>query len=398
MKRRRPLERWLWSVPALALVAGIAWAIWPKPIDVETVRAERGPVAATVRGEGRTRVKQLYVVASPVDGELERLSLQAGDAVDPTTPIAKIWPVASRPLDPRSRADALAAARIARAAVDRAEATEKEAEVALEHAESERARDEKLVAKSAIAASELEHQGHETQIRQGALDAARAATLEARAQLARAHAVLAADKPRGTEPAAIVTAPASGRILRVLRESAGPVSAGTPLLEIGDVGQLEVRADLLSSDAAQVRIGAKAMISGWGGKPITARVRKIEPAAFTKVSALGLEEQRVHVVLDLAEAPPSELGHDYRVDAAVVVWESHDVVRVPSTALFRDGDRWAVFVADAGRARRIPVELGPSDGTWTAVLKGLAEGAVVIAQPADSIQTDTRVAPRARAR
>jgi HlyD family secretion protein len=397
MKKRRHLKRWLWSIPAFAVVAGIVWALWPKPIEVETIRAERGPLAASVSGEGRTRVKQLYVVASPVDGELERISLQPGDPVDPATPLARIWPVASRPLDPRSRADALAAAEIARAAVTRAEATEKEAAVALEHAESERVRDEKLVEKGAIAAAEFEHQGHETQIRQRALEAARAATREARASLARATAVLAADKPRGPAPAAVVNPPVSGRILRVLRESAGPVAAGTPLVEIGDVAQLEVRADLLSSDAAQVRVGATARITGWGGKPIAARVRKIEPAAFTKVSALGLEEQRVHVMLDLTEPPPRELGHDFRVDAAIVVWESNDVVRIPSTALFRDSDRWSVFVVKDGRARSVPVEIGASDGTWTAILNGLQESATVIAQPSDTIRDGTRVAPRARA-
>ena len=146
MKKRRHIKRWLWLIPAFTVAGGIVWVLWPKPIEVETVRAERGPLAATVSGEGRTRVKQLYVVASPVDGELERISLQAGDPVDPTTPLAKIWPIASRPLDSRSRADALGAAEIARAAVTRAEATEKEAAVAVEHAESERGRVEQLVA------------------------------------------------------------------------------------------------------------------------------------------------------------------------------------------------------------------------------------------------------------
>jgi HlyD family secretion protein len=245
-----------------------------------------------------------------------------------------------------------------------------------------------------MAVIENEHQGHETDIRRGALEAARAATREARARLGGALAALAADGPRAAAPTTVVTAPVSGRILRVIRESSGPVPAGTPLFEIGDVTHLEVVAELLSSDAARVRAGATARITGWGGKLLAARVRKVEPAAFTKVSALGLEEQRVHVVLDLAEPPPPELGHDYRVDVAIVVWEGTNVLRAPATALFRDGDQWAIFAVDHGRAREVPVEIGASDGTWTVITSGLVEGAMVIAQPTDAIQDGTRVAPR----
>jgi HlyD family secretion protein len=397
MKKRRQLKRWLWLGAAAAVIAGFAWALWPKPMEVETTRAERGPLTATVSSiDGRTRVKQVYMVSSPVDGELERIALQTGDPVDPATPIGRIWPVASRPLDPRARADALAAADIARAEVARARATEQEASVALEHAESDRIRDDKLLTSGAIPAAEAEHQRHQTEIRRRALEAARAATDEARAQLSRALAALGAGQPRGPTPASIVNAPIAGRVLRVIRESAGPVAIGTPLVEVGDVTQLEIYADLLSSDAARVRVGASARVTGWGGQPLTARVRKIEPAAFTKVSALGLEEQRVHVVLDLAAPPPPELGHDYRVDVAITAWQGKDVVRVPATALFRDGDQWAVFVVRDGRAHATPVEIGASDGTSTAVTRGLDAGVTVIAQPSDTISDGSRVAPGAR--
>jgi HlyD family secretion protein len=281
--------------------------------------------------------------------------------------------------------------------VTQAEATEQEAVVAVTHVESDLVRDEKLAASGAIPAAEAEHQKHEVQIRRRALEAARAGTRQARAQLARAVALLGPGRPRGQVPAAVATSPVSGRVLRILRESAGPVAAGTPLVQIGDIAQLEVRADLLSSDAARVRVGVAAKVTGWGGRSIAARVRTIEPAAFTKVSALGLEEQRVSVVLDLPESPPPELGHDYRVDVAIVVWEGKDVIRVPATALFRSGDRWAVFVVRDGRARGVLVEIGASDGTWTAVTGGLAEGATVIAQPSDTIEDGTRVASRPRA-
>lgn len=397
MKQRNHLTRWLWLAAVLALTAGIVWALWPKPIEVESVRVDRGPLAATAASiDGHTRVKQLFVVASPVDGELERIVLQPGDVVSPTSVVAQIWPVASRPLDPRSRSDALAAIEIARAEVARAEATEREAEVGLQHADSDRVRDDKLVASGAIPASEAEHQGHQTEMRRQALEAARAASREARAQLARANAALSPDRPRGAEPASIVRAPAAGRVLRIVRESAGPVAAGAPLVELGDPTQLEIVADLLSSDAAQVHPGAAANVTGWGGKALAARVRKVEPAAFTKVSALGLEEQRVHVILDLAEAPPPELGHAYRVDVAITVWEGSDVVRVPATALFRDGDAWAVFVIRDGRARSANVEIGASDGTFTVITRGLAAGEIVVAQPSDLIRDGTRVAPRER--
>jgi HlyD family secretion protein len=180
-----------------------------------------------------------------------------------------------------------------------------------------------------------------------------------------------------------------------VRESAGPVAAGTPLLEVGDVTRLEVDADLLSSDAAEVRPDAAATVTGWGGPAtLRARVRRIDPAAFTKVSALGLEEQRVHVMLDLIEPPPPGLGHDYRVDVSIAVWEGQNVLRVPSTALFRAGDRWAVFRVTDSRAHRVLVELGPTDGTSTVVTAGLEDGDAVITQPSDTIEDRTRVRRR----
>jgi HlyD family secretion protein len=244
-----------------------------------------------------------------------------------------------------------------------------------------------------VGTSVEEHGGHEAEIRRRAAEAAAAGAREARAELSRALAVLAPEWAGGQ--AISVRAPAAGQVLRVLRRSAGPVAAGTPLLEVGDVASLEVDADLLSSDAAAVRPGAVATITGWGGpQAIAARVRRIDPAAFTKVSALGLEEQRVPVVLDLAGPPPPGLGHDYRVDVSVVIWEGRGVLRVPSTALFRVDGRWAVFVVGDGRARRTFVETGPTDGTWTVATAGLREGETVVTQPSDAIQEGTRLSLR----
>lgn len=391
MRQSHLLRRLVWTAFVAAVTFAVVWALRPRPIPVETVAVTRGPLTATVIGEGRTRVKDLFVVSAPVDGQLERIALQAGDVVNAGDVIARIRPIDPRPLDARSRAEARAAVEVARAAVERAQATEEESRVAVEHADSELARSQKLAQTGAVARAELEHAGHESGIRHHAQEAAHAAVREARAQLIRANAAVAPATAAGDAPVSI-TAPSSGRVLRVLRESAGPVAAGAPLLEIGDVSSLEIRADLLSSDATPVRVGAEATVTSWGGrKPLAARVRKIEPAAFTKISALGLEEQRVHVVLDFVDPPPPGVGHDYRVDLAIVTWSGSDVLRVPARSLFRVGDRWAAFAIRDGRARQALVELGETDGTLTVVNRGLAAGDVVIAQPTDTIVDGIRV-------
>jgi HlyD family secretion protein len=392
MRRRHLLRRLVWTAFVAAATFAVVWALRPRAITVETVAVTRGALTATVIGEGRTRVKDLFVVSAPVDGQLERISLQAGDLVTAGAVIARIRPIDPRPLDGRSRAEARATVEVARAAIARAEASEQEASVAVDHADSELARSQKLAQTGAVPRAELEHAGHESGIRHHAQEAAQAAVREARAELVRANAAVApATTAPGDAPVAI-TAPSSGRILRILRESAGPVAAGTPLLEIGDVTSLEIRADLLSSDATPVREGAAATVTSWGGpRPLAARVRRIEPAAFTKISALGLEEQRVHVVLDFVDSPPPGLGHDYRIDLAIVTWSGTDVLRLPARSLFRVGDRWAAFVIRDGRARQALVELGETDGTLTVITRGLAAGDVVIAQPTDAIVDGTRV-------
>jgi HlyD family secretion protein len=391
MTEKKHRRRKLWIAVGVVGLGAIAWALRSPPVAVTTAIANRGTLVATANAEGRTRVKELYVVSASVDGELQRVIVHPGDTIAADATVAEILPGASRPLDPRTRAEAGAAVSAAEASVAKADAAALEAKAALAHAQSELGTTRQLAEKGAAPRMDLEHRGHEAEIRLRAAEGAAAAARSARAELARARAVLA---PASVKPGQItpVQSPVAGRILRVVRESAGPVHAGTPILEVGDVASLEVHADLLSSDAAKVRPGAAATITGWGGpQPIRAEVRRIDPAAFTKVSALGLEEQRVHVVLDLAEAPPQGLGHDYRVDAAVVIWEGKDVLRVPSTALFRTGDRWTVFVVRDGRARRTIVEAGATDGTWTVVTGDIKEGDAVIVQPSDAISDGTRV-------
>lgn len=379
---------------SLALVATVAvvWALRPKPVAVEIATATRGPLAATVTAEGRSRVKDLYVLTAPVDGNLERITVEAGDSVPRGTIVARIVPLTPRPLDARSRAEAVAAASAARAGVAAAEATQKEAEAALTHAQSELATARTLVAQRAAATNSLEHAEHQAEIRRQAMEAARAATQAARSELARAQALVAPAPARSAGPAAVVRSPVAGRLLRLVREDAGPVVAGAPLLEIGNISTLEFVADLLTTDAMMARAGAAATIRDWGGsRQIAARVRRIEPGAFTKVSALGLEEQRVRVVLDPAESPPTGLGNDFHVSVSIVVWNGANVLAIPSTALFRAGEHWAVFAIRDGRARLTQVTPGPSDGVRTVIEEGLSEGEEVIVQPSDLIRDGTRV-------
>jgi HlyD family secretion protein len=364
---------------------------------VETSLVRRGPLAATVTAEGRSRVKNLYVVTAPVSGDLERVVVEPGDSVSPRTTIARMWPLAPSPLDVRSRAMAVAVVAAARAAVARTEANEKEAAGALAHAESLLATARTLVPGGAAPTKELEHADHEAEIRRRAVEAAHAAVEAARAELVRAEAAAGPGGRQPMRPATHIESPIGGRVLRVRRDTAGPVAAGTPLVEIGNISALDIVADLLTADAMRVQTGAAATVTDWGGpRPIAARVRRVEPAAFTKISALGLEEQRVRVVLDLAEPPPPGLGHDFHVNVSIVVWNGENVLTIPSTALFRSGDQWAVFSLRDGRARLTPVTPGPSDSSSTAVAAGLSEAAEVVVQPSDVLRDGARAEPARR--
>ena len=384
----------LWIAVALAVLAAVAMALRPKPVRVATTAVRRGPLTATVTAEGRSRIKDLYVVTSPVDGDLERVTLDAGDSVLTGAILARIAPVAPRPLDARSRAAAGAAATSARASVSAAEARLAEARGAAVHADSELATARRLTTGGVLPPKTAEHAGHEAEIRHRAVDAARATVQVARSELARAEAQLTTSGSDGTpRPVIAVRAPVAGRVLRVVRQSGGPVAAGTPLVEVGNLATLEFTADLLTADAMTVQAGAEAAIRDWGGpRPLAARLRRIEPAAFTKISALGLEEQRVRAILDLTEPPPADLGQDFRVTASIAVWKGANVLTVPSTALFRVGDHWAVFVVDGGRARLRRVEPGRADGENTAIEAGVREGDSVIVQPSDAVRDGVRVA------
>ncbi len=394
---KRPVRSIVAIVGAIAMVGAIAWVLRPHPVLVDTATVTRGVLTATVTAEGKTRVKDLFVVAAPVDGELERIVLKAGDLVAASTVVAQLRPVASRPLDARSRAEADAAVVAARAAVQRAEAVEQEAIAALTHAQSASETSARLANEGAVAPKDAEHAGHEVEVRRQAVQVSRSAVEQTRAELVRAQAAAGTSSNGDSRSTIAIRAPSSGRVLRVLRESAGPVAAGTPLLEIGNIGGLEIAADFLTTDAMAVRPGAAATIRDWGGsQPLAARVRQIDPGAFTKVSALGLEEQRVPIVLDLVSERPATLGNAFHVNVAIEVWRGTDVLTVPSTALFRVGDQWAVFVVRDGRAHLTPVVSGRADETRTVIEKGLNPGDDVVVQPSDTLSDGGRVQSLAR--
>ncbi len=382
-----------------AAVVGVllAVALWPKSVPVETVAVARGPLMVTVDEEGVTRVRDRYVVSSPVAGRVLRIELEPGDRVVRGQTLTRVRAEAPPLLDERTRAEAQAAVEGARAALGRARAEEQRARATLAQVERELVRVRELAKNHVVSAQELEAREADAKVAQESVNAAVFAVQAATSDLQRAQARLT---PTGAAPAdriVAVTAPIDGVILKRMRESESVVPAGDPLLEIGDPRRLEIVSDLLSTDAVRVEPGARAFIEQWGGdKRLEARVRRVEPAGFTKISALGVEEQRVNVVLDFVDpaAAFAALGDAYRVEVRIVLWEGTSVLKVPTSALLRDGDRWAVYRVEGGRARRTAVVLGHQTGQEAEVTSGLAEGAHVILHPADTLTDGTRVVER----
>jgi HlyD family secretion protein len=380
----------------------------PAPVPVEIGAASRGPLQVSVDEEGETRVRQRFVIAAPATGRLLRIALDEGDAVAVGDVLARIVPA---PLDPRDRAAAearLAAAEdakqaaVARAALadaalaqagrdlERAERLREagaRSDEALERARLERTRAlrEREAARSATAMAD-----HEA-------DAARAVLMAARASRDPQPAAASPDDPCATPGVCIeLHAPVAGDVLRVREESERVVPAGTPLLELGDPRSIEIVVDVLSADAVKIRPGADLWVEDWGGaKPLRATVRRVEPSAFTKISALGVEEQRVNVIGDFVDTPDG-LGDGYRVEARIVVWQAEDVLRVPTSALFRHGEGWAVFVVEGGVAQQRAVTIGARGPFEAEVQDGLAPGEAVVVHPSDRVADGVRVKEAAR--
>jgi len=398
--RATQVKRGLIAAGILGLAGALAWAMWPRPVGVDFAQVTRGPLLVTVDEEGKTRIKDVYTVSAPISGKLVRISLETGDRVKKdVTPVAVIEPTAPPFLDVRSLRELEAQIEAAKAAVALAEAEIRQAESELEFAENELKRARMLIGSKAISERTLEKARIDVDTRRAILARAKS-NLEVRKrelESAQARQTAPEEAWKGEVPmgcCVTVRAPVSGRVLRLIQESERVVLAGTPLLEIGDTENLELVVEYLSVDAVKVHEGAKATVEGWGGPPLTAKVKRVEPAGFTKVSALGIEEQRVRVILGLAngsEAAADRLGHEYRVVVKIQVYEAAKALRVPISALFRKGDQWAVFVVNGGRAMLAPVEIGQRNTTHAEVLRGLSEGTMVALHPSDRIEDGTRV-------
>ena len=380
------------------IVAGLlAVALWPRTVDVDLAAVSRGPLVVTVEEEGRTRVRDRFVVAAPVSGRILRIALEPGDRVVRGDVVARLQPGSPALLDARTKAEAVAALARTDASLGHARAEEERARAALTHAEHELTRTRQLTTAGVTTRQDLDMREADARLAREAANAAAFAVRAAAAEVEQARARAATSAAASGGGTVVVTAPVNGVVLQRLRESESVVPAGEPLVAIGDLRQLEIVTDLLSTDAVRVAPGARALIEQWGGEvSLDATVRRIEPAGFTKVSALGVEEQRVNVLLDFADTGEAcaRLGDAYRVEARVVLWEAPDVLKVPTSALFREGTRWAVYFASNGRARRAFVELGHQAAEEAEVLSGLTEGTQVIVHPGDLVRDGVRIASR----
>lgn len=386
-----------WTLVGVGLAALLALAFRPGATPVDVAEVSRGPLTVAIRDEARTRARDVYLVSAPVAGRLLRVGNRAGELVEAGTVIAVVQPAPPVFMDERSRRESQAAVRAAEAALALARAELEQAVSQLAWARAEAQRAETLFASAVVSQSALDRARLELRSAAAALEQARAGVEVREANLETARVRLVDPAAAGDSGRTVsIRAPASGRVLRVLQESEAVVAQGAPLMEIGDPGDIEVVAELLSSDAARVRVGAPVVIDSWGGAPLRGRVRKVEPAGFLKVSALGVEEQRVNVVIDPVDPPAAwrAAGHAYRVEAAVTVWSADSVLRVPVGSLFRDRGRWAVFRVEDGRARLTPVQIGQGDGELTEIRSGLEAGQRVVVYPGQAVSDGGRVRPR----
>jgi HlyD family secretion protein len=390
-------RRLLWSAAALALVALLVFASRPEAAPVDLAKVVRAPLEITLDEEGVTRVRERFMVAAPSAGKLLRVDLEPGDAVRAGDVLASFAPAASAPLDPRSRRSAEARVAVATAGRERAAAEHAGAIAQHDRARAELVRLGALAGAGLVSPDAVEAAQTAVASAQAAVAAAAAALRSASADIAAAQATLIEGEAAAGQRTLELRSPADGVVLRRHRESEAVVGAGEVILEIGDPQQLEVTADYLSTDAVRITPGQKVRITNWGGATALAgTVRRIEPAGFLEISALGVEEQRVWVVVAL-DSPPeawANLGDGYRVETQVVLVERSDVLTVPVGALIRDGGLWSVFVAVDGKARLRPVDIGDRAPFAAEVLSGLAEGDEVVLHPTDRVVDGGRVRPR----
>jgi HlyD family secretion protein len=394
---RRLLAHWRMLAVVLVVAAILVAALWPEAVEVDIARAARGPLQVTIDEEGQTRVPEKFVVSAPVAGRLNRIDLEPGDPVRRgQTVVARITPAPPTLLDARTQAELAAVVEAARAALGQAQAERARADAARDRARSSLARQERLVEAGAISRDELE--ASQTAVR-AAEEAYRAADFSVnRAQGELDAARVRLQRPGSLARAVDVVSPINGVVLRRFRESEAVVPAGEPLVEVGDPSRIEVVADLLSTDAVRVSPGDPVLIEQWGGRDVLhGRVQRVEPSGFMKVSALGVEEQRVNVIVDFVDpaAAARVLGDGYRVEVRVVESQVEDALTVPVGSLFRRGDQWAVFVVDGdGRVRVQAITVGERNAMMAQVTDGLREGDRVVLHPPDTLGDGVRVTER----
>lgn len=385
----------LFAVLAAAVGAAAWWALRPVPVAVEVAAARRGAFEQAVSDDGRTRVRNRYVVAAPLAGRLERIALRVGDRVAAGQAVARLTPVAPAFLDARTEGELRERIGAAEAQQRRAQAEVQRLEAQRDQSRADEARQARLAGEGFVSPTAREQAALALRVAERALESARFAADAAGHDVAQARAALARYRGGGASTLAwTVASPVAGVVLKVAQESEAPVALGSALVEIGDPRDLEVVVDILTQEAIVLRPGMPARIEAGGGTPaLAARVRRVEPAAFTKVSALGVEEQRVNVILDFDDRPEAlpALGDGFRVDAHIVVFRVDNAIVVPVGALFREGDAWSVFAVAGERAvrRAVAVSARNSDIAWTE--RGLAEGERVVVYPADTLRDGSRV-------
>lgn len=398
MKRRIVL----WLIPTAVLLGVLAWLFRPTPIAVDLLAVERGPLEVSISDEGETRVRDVFIVSAPVAGLMRRVEIKAGDHVTANeTVIARLEPSVPMFLDERAAAEARANVDAAAAARKFAEAQAVRMQAEREFADAELGRVRALASRQSVSENELD--AAERRAKSAAAGVAEAqAAVKMRAseyEQARARLLNPARARRAAEDCdcILVRSPVSGSVLRVIQESEANIAAGAAILEIGDPRNLEIKVDLLSEEAVRVRPGQRAVIDSWGGAaPLRGIVRRVEPYGYMKVSALGIEEQRVNVIIDIQEPYETwrRLGHGYRVEPRIVVWESKDVLRAPLSAFFRQQDEWAVFVEKEGRAVLRDVQIGRQNGVMVEIVSGVEAGERIVLHPNDRIQDGSRIRVR----
>ena len=406
MARKR--SRTFLTVVALAILgSALVFAFWPRPMPVDLGTVTRGSMMMTIDEEGRTRVHDTFVVSTPVAGRLLRVDVEPGDSVKGGESIvAEMLPTRPSVLDRRTREQAGAAEATAEAALRLARADLNKAIADKELADSELDRSRRLRRANAASQSDLDGAIREVRAADASLEIAEAAISMREAELAHARAQLVGfnDEPLGNAVGIVleekipIPAPISGHVLRVIQQSETTLPAGAPIMEIGDIhSDLEAVVELLSTDAVKASPGDRVIIEDWGGlEPLNAVVERVDPWGFTKFSALGVEEQRVNAVIRFNDDRERQerLGHGFRVEVRIVVWEDEDALIVPSSALFRDGEAWSVFVVEDGEARLRQVDLGRDNGIEAEIRGGLEEGERVILYPSSGLSEGSRVTQR----